>query len=638
MFGSSRHVLYFLLCIALVQFFRNKAFMSDQDNDTKRLYLDLSLSVVLTSLSFMFIGLFDFGETHWYSHSGGSIGLWVNKTLSDYIWHPLFGVISFGIIASFLNVSYSGMFLFVTDFIDIIINRIKSKLGFKDDLQCDVGYDFDEVTYGDSNVIVYHEKPCSPPKLTSEKDVVVVEDIVENKHPLAIALKQSLNAMKISKNNDITVLDDVVRGAMVSTIEMKLPVSLSVEELDKTGRLRDLTRRLKVESIRLVYMIKGTDSVFVEIPNDKFDDIPFFKTLAEAIDKNDISKFNLPILLGVSTSNKTMMFDLASFPHMLVAGTSNSGKTVGVHGIVCSLMVLKPNDVEFIFIDPKLNEFGVYENSPYLFDVQKPFEMAYMELDELRGELIERIRSSDSIAFETLSDAPVSTIGDDEDVPVETYNSRYFVGYDDFQVNDGIVTDMEVSSDILKRLTVLMDVRSARMSVLKVPNIVEYNKRHKELNGEFKFDKTGKTYKFDKMKYVVLVIDEMADLMMMYGKDVELHIKRLAQKARSTGIHLIFATQRPSVDIISGAIKANLQARLSYRLATEVDSRTVGVNEAYKLLGRGDCLFSNASVTNQRMHSCFISMDDIHLCSHPEKNKTVDGEVVATNIEEVELG
>ncbi len=327
-----------------------------------------------------------------------------------------------------------------------------------------------------------------------------------------------------------------------------------------SGLAKDLARALSAISVRVVEVIPGKPVVGLEIPNEKREMV----TLGEIIKSRAYEEVHSPLALalGKDIGGIPMVADLARMPHLLIAGTTGSGKSVGINAMVLSLLYKSTAEhVRLIMIDPKMLELSVYEGIPHLL-------------------------------------APV-------------------------------VTDMKQAANALRWAVAEMERRYKLMAALGVRNIVGYNKKVREAN------EAGKPIKdpvmmqyasndptFDQsqipdlkpLPYIVVIIDELADLMMIVGKKVEELIARLAQKARASGMHLILATQRPSVDVITGLIKANIPTRIAFQVSAKVDSRTIlDQGGAESLLGHGDMLYlpPGTSVPT-RVHGAFVSDEEVH--------------------------
>ena len=288
---------------------------------------------------------------------------------------------------------------------------------------------------------------------------------------------------------------------------------------------------LSAETIRIQAPIPGKDVVGIEIPNQTRETIYLREILDSDLFKN--SKSPLTLALGKDIVGKPFVTDLKKLPHLLIAGTTGSGKSVGINSMILSLLYKNsPDTLKLIMIDPKMLEFSIYNDIPHLL------------------------------------------------TPV--------------------ITKPKQAVTALNNVVLEMERRYEIMSKTKTKNIENYNEKAK---------KEG----FEPFSYIVVIIDELADLMMTSGKDVEQSIARLAQKARASGIHLIVATQRPSVDVVTGLIKANLPSRISYRVGQKVDSKIIlDQLGAESLLGRGDMLFTPpSSVGLVRLHAPWSSEEEI---------------------------
>ncbi|MCO6495646.1 MAG: DNA translocase FtsK [Bacteroidetes bacterium] len=290
----------------------------------------------------------------------------------------------------------------------------------------------------------------------------------------------------------------------------------------------DIALSLAALGIRIIAPIPGKGTIGIEVPNKKPEMVPMSSVIKSKKFKE--SKFELPVILGKTISNELYIADLAKMPHLLVAGATGQGKSVGLNCLIISLLYKKhPTELKFVMVDPKKVELSLYNK------LEKHF------LAKLPGE------------------------------------------------GDAIITDTSQVTDTLKSLCIEMDNRYNQLKDAGCRNIIEYNTKFKErrLNPE-------KGHAF--LPYIVVVVDEVADLMMTAGREVETPIARLAQLARAVGIHVILATQRPSVNIITGTIKANFPARLAFRVTSKIDSRTIlDSNGADQLIGKGDMLFYSGS-------------------------------------------
>ena len=322
-----------------------------------------------------------------------------------------------------------------------------------------------------------------------------------------------------------------------------------------SGIQKDLARSLLLPSIRVVEVIPGKSSIGIEVPNRERAVVKFGELLRS--DEYEKQRSPLTLALGKDVAGQAIFIDLEKLPHLLVAGTTGSGKSVAVHSMLASLLFRNlPSQVRLILVDPKMLELKSYEHIPHLL------------------------------------------------LPV--------------------ITDMQEAAGALRWAVAEMERRYQLMAALNVRNIASYNnkilkaQKKKEAISDPLFDPTkheeGATAPLlEELPYIVVVIDEFADMIMMVGKKVEEMIIRLAQKARAAGLHLVLATQRPSVDIITGLVKANVPARIAFQVSSKVDSRTIlDQNGAEQLLGQGDmlCLMPSYS-TPMRVHGAFISDDEV---------------------------
>lgn len=324
-------------------------------------------------------------------------------------------------------------------------------------------------------------------------------------------------------------------GPVISRFEAELAPGIKASKV--TALAKDIARSLSVDSVRVVEVIPGKSCIGIEIPNHKRTTVSLDAVFDSETFKSAVSPLTLG--LGVDISGNAVAVDLCKMPHLLVAGTTGSGKSVGLNAFLLSLLFRAgPEELRLILIDPKMLEFAVYEGIPHLL------------------------------------------------TPV--------------------VTDMKDAASALGWCVQEMERRYKVMAQLGVRNILSYNQKLDQLS---EHEKQG----HEKLPYVVVMADEFADMMMMVGKKVEQLIARLAQKARAAGIHLILATQRPSVDVITGLIKANIPTRVAFQVSSKIDSRTIIDQQgAETLLGSGDMLYlSPGSCVPVRCHGAYVSDDTI---------------------------
>ena len=343
-------------------------------------------------------------------------------------------------------------------------------------------------------------------------------------------------------------------GPVVTRFEMQPAPGVKASKI--TALSRDLARSLSVVSVLVVEVIPGKTVVGLEIPNEQRELV----SLSEILMSKEYDKSSSPLTLGLGKdiSGKPVVADLARMPHLLVAGTTGSGKSVCVNALLMSMLYKsKPSEVRMILIDPKMLELNVYEGIPHLL-------------------------------------APV-------------------------------VTDMKEAANALRWCVAEMETRYELMAALGVRNISGYNRKVKEAQNAGKpledplFDPDhaapgAQPAELKPLPYIVVVVDEFADLFMVVGKKIEELIARLAQKARASGIHLILATQRPSVDVITGLIKSNIPSRIAFQVSSRVDSRTIlDQMGAEQLLGHGDMLFMEVgSNLPTRVHGAFVADHEVH--------------------------
>lgn len=324
------------------------------------------------------------------------------------------------------------------------------------------------------------------------------------------------------------------------------------------GLADDIARSMCVESVRIANM-KNKDALGIEVPNINRSTVYLREIIDSEIYQKD-SEFAIPLILGKTISGKDVVVDLAKMPHLLIAGTTGSGKSIGINCMILSILYkLSPDICKLIMIDPKMLEFSSYDSIPHLLTpvVTDP-KKAITALQWATKEMERRYR--------VMSDVGVRNINNyNEKISQMQYDGKSItktvhIGYDD----DG----MEIKEDI--------------------------------------------AIEAEKMPFIVIFIDEMADLMMVAGKEIEFLVQRLSQMARAAGIHIITATQRPSVDVITGVIKSNFPTRISYQVTSKIDSRTIiGEQGAEQLLGKGDMLYMSMGGKLTRIHGPFVSDEEV---------------------------
>ncbi len=374
-----------------------------------------------------------------------------------------------------------------------------------------------------------------PPGQHAKVDLAMLEVIKEK-------IGQKLSEFKIKG-----LVTGMQPGPVVTVFEFQPDAGIPLSRI--LGMEEDLALALQAEAVRMD-RIPGKNLVGIEVPNPKREIITF----REVIDSPAFRDAGglLQLALGKDIAGRPVVADLNKMPHLLIGGSTGSGKSVGVNAMICSCLVrAMPDEVKLILVDPKMVELGVYEDIPHLW-------------------------------------APV-------------------------------VTDMKEAGRVLKWVVAQMEDRYRRLALLSVRDLKSFNAKIAEAGGMMDLaDRTpnprwpDRPAVLEHLPYVLVVIDELADLMMVARSEVEDSIARIAQKARAVGIHLILATQRPSVDVVTGVIKANLPSRLSYRVRTKIDSRTIlDCSGGEQLLGAGDALYlPNGASHPRRIHAPFLSEEE----------------------------
>jgi S-DNA-T family DNA segregation ATPase FtsK/SpoIIIE len=377
----------------------------------------------------------------------------------------------------------------------------------------------------------------------------------------------------------------------------------------RTGKIvqleNDLAMALEAQSVRIVAPIPGKAVVGIEIPNKKRETVYLKEILEDDSFRKNASK--LQICLGKDTKGAPVSVNLSKMPHLLVAGTTGSGKSVAVNGMITSILYsATPEEVRFIMVDPKMLELSIYEGIPHLLlpvvtDPKKASLALRWAVDEMerRYELLAKSGVRDIASYNARVEADQNRIHVEEEPEVEhAHNKRLKVVMADA---DGSEHEVEVDAD-----SAPVDAADGAISQ-------EMAEAISDAAAAAQFAKDHAEPPARKLPYIVIVIDEFADLMMVASKEVDTAVARLAQKARAAGLHLILATQRPSVDVITGVIKANFPSRIALQVASQIDSRTImGQPGAETLLGNGDMLFSDRGTKLKRIQGAFLSDDEVH--------------------------
>ncbi len=432
-------------------------------------------------------------------------------------------------------------------------------------------------------VLEKQQKLFDDPVVGELPQVGLLDDPVPTKYPISEESLEAMSRLVELKLADFNVQAEVVAvnpGPVITRFELDLAPGIKVGKI--TNLAKDLARALSSVSVRVVEIIPGKPYVGLEIPNEHREMVRLKEVIASK--EFDHSKSNLTMALGKDISGNPICIDLAKMPHLLVAGTTGSGKSVGLNAMLVSILYKSsPEDVRFIMIDPKMLELSVYDGIPHLL-------------------------------------SPV-------------------------------VTDMKEAANALRWGVAEMERRYRLMAALGVRNLAGFNRKIKDgkKSGQPLVDPIWQPTddmqesapELDTLPQIVIVIDELADMMMIVGKKVEELIARIAQKARAAGIHLILATQRPSVDVITGLIKANVPSRIAFQVSSRIDSRTIlDQMGAEQLLGQGDMLYLPAGKNiPTRVHGAFVDDDEVHrvVADWHKRGEPVYEEAITSGVSETEM-
>ncbi|MDR3180259.1 MAG: DNA translocase FtsK 4TM domain-containing protein [Holosporaceae bacterium] len=389
--------------------------------------------------------------------------------------------------------------------------------------------------------------------------VLLLREPKNSEEKLSSAELEERSANLMNVLNDFGIkgeISGVSPGPVVTLYELKPAAGIKSSRV--IGLSSDIARYMSAVSAR-VAVIPGRNALGIELPNAKRQTVFLRELLESGVYKKSAGV--LPISLGKDISGGAIVADLAKMPHLLIAGTTGSGKSVGINAMILSLLYkLSPTECKFIMIDPKMLELSVYDNIPHLLTpvVTDP-KKAVVALKWAVREMESRYKSMSKLGVRN----------------IEGYNSK--------------LSSLRNSGEEITRCV------QTGFNMETGEPIYE----HQSMN-------------LEKLPYIVIIVDEMADLMLVAGKDIEITVQRLAQMARAAGIHLIMATQRPSVDVITGTIKANFPTRISFQVSSKIDSRTIlGEQGAEQLLGQGDMLYMASGGRTTRIHCPFVSDGEV---------------------------
>jgi S-DNA-T family DNA segregation ATPase FtsK/SpoIIIE len=391
----------------------------------------------------------------------------------------------------------------------------------------------------------------------------------------------------------------------------------------RTGKIanleKDLAMALEAQAVRIVAPIPGKAVVGVEVPNKSREMVYLKEILQDTSFATATSK--LQVALGKDIKGAPVSVNLSKMPHLLVAGTTGSGKSVAVNGMITSVLYnASPEDVRFIMVDPKMLELSIYEGIPHLLlpvvtDPKKANLALRWAVDEMerRYELLAKTGVRDIASYNAKIEgadkkkdeaAAAAEAGRKSDKKIRVVIAG----------PDGTEQEVDLDADAEITLAEGADGDSGGIVNVEAPSDEDLSDAAAKVQSDNEKAAAGKEEeKPTKLPYIVIVIDEFADLMMVAPKDVETSVARLAQKARAAGLHLILATQRPSVDVITGLIKANFPSRIALQVASRIDSRTIlDQHGAETLLGNGDMLFSDRGTKLRRIHGAFLSDEEVH--------------------------
>ena len=522
--GLVSFLISFTIFFTGINLIKNKHFLVIIEN--------IFFTILYSILGSLFLATF-FADSFFLSinGNGGFVGIFFQNTfltnLINLNKEISFFVLLILVLFIFL-VSINFSIKFIINFIKKIFTRITKQ--DKKDIISDIQHN-DEKIIQDTQKLTQEDLPFNA-KISENKYKFKLPSLDFLKTPTKAERNKNQNEDKIDENTLEKILLDfgvegkikkVSRGPVVTLNEFEPAAGIKVSKIINLSE--DIARNTSSESARIA-TIPGSNTIGIELPNSFRENV----YLSEIISSSNFTKKDnkLPIALGKSISGLPVVGDLNSMPHLLIAGTTGSGKSVCINTIILSLLYRhSPEKCKFILIDPKMLELSTYEGIPHLL-------------------------------------CPV-------------------------------ITEAKRAASVLGWVVKEMESRYKLMTRVGVRNIEGYNLKHKL-----------------PMPYIVVVVDEMSDLMLVAGKEIEGYIQKLSQMARAAGIHIIMATQRPSVDVITGTIKANFPTRISFQVTSKIDSRTIlGEQGAEQLLGKGDMLYMSSANKTVRIHAPFVSENEI---------------------------
>ena len=522
--GLVSFLISFTIFFTGINLIKNKHFLVIIEN--------IFFTILYSILGSLFLATF-FADSFFLSinGNGGFVGIFFQNTFLTNLIN-LNKEISFFVLAILVLFIFLVSINFSIKFIINLIKKIFTRITKQDkkDIISDIQHN-DEKIIEDTQKLTQEDLPFNA-KISENKYKFKLPSLDFLKTPTKAERNKNQNEDKIDENTLEKILLDfgvegkikkVSRGPVVTLNEFEPAAGIKVSKIINLSE--DIARNTSSESARIA-TIPGSNTIGIELPNSFRENV----YLSEIISSSNFTKKDnkLPIALGKSISGLPVVGDLNSMPHLLIAGTTGSGKSVCINTIILSLLYRhSPEKCKFILIDPKMLELSTYEGIPHLL-------------------------------------CPV-------------------------------ITEAKRAASVLGWVVKEMESRYKLMTRVGVRNIEGYNLKHKL-----------------PMPYIVVVVDEMSDLMLVAGKEIEGYIQKLSQMARAAGIHIIMATQRPSVDVITGTIKANFPTRISFQVTSKIDSRTIlGEQGAEQLLGKGDMLYMSSANKTVRIHAPFVSENEI---------------------------